>query len=470
MDWNTTMTTDNSQYDNERSLISCMRDDDDESYKIYAHAIDEGITADHFQNEAINLYWQALVRSEKENDFGYFGAMQRLNKDFDGRYPYFNSEVILCHDVPTFTKAEIAIKGLVRNYTFRQLRNISKNLELEVSDAEILTDPISIAHHAEKQIQELIIPKSSTLSDADKLSEGTILMIEDSINQGPARIVPHIPWLRYGLEGGFKNTHMIVVAARPGVGKTTLVLNFAYHAALKGKKTLFFSLEMKGEYLWEKLALIRAGRGLPYKTKDRAKNIENAKILKEYVNQCRSLPIYIDDNGSAKISDIRSTAKVMHRKIGLDCVVIDYCTLVKPEDSRIPREQQVADISRSAKALAKELDLPVFLIAQLNRDSVKKGVEPQLHDLRDSGQIEQDADVVILMHRDYLKDKEDVKIITAKNRFGGCGHSRDKIKFKPEAQTFVQVEDNRLNNGTRELSDEQALWESTGGRTEEPRI
>ena len=128
--------------------------------------------------------------------------------------------------------------------------------------------------------------------------------------------------------------------------------------------------------------------------------------------------------------------------------------MVKPDDPKISREQQVAEISRSAKQLAKELNIPVFLICQLNRASVQRGSEPQLHDLRESGQIEQDADVVILLHRDLLgEDKEDVRVIVAKNRFGGCGNSLKRIKFKPKSQRFVQLEDNRLNEGKREVKD-----------------
>jgi replicative DNA helicase len=134
--------------------------------------------------------------------------------------------------------------------------------------------------------------------------------------------------------------------------------------------------------------------------------------------------------------------------------VIDYLGLVKPEDSKIAREQQVAEISRMAKQLAKELNIPVFLICQLNRDSVKKGAEPQLHDLRESGQIEQDADVVLLLHRDLLADDKDkTSIIVAKNRFGGTGHSRDRIKFVPKSQRFIEVRHNSLNSGVSEKID-----------------
>lgn len=432
-----------SDYDAERGLISCTQDDDDTQYKIFAHAIEAGITHDHFQNEKCKQYWQALVVAEKAGSFGFDGALDNLPKSFLSENPWFITDVLGAHDIASFAKGEKAINNLVKAKQYRDLARISKELRMRVEDAVAISgdEPLHLATSTESQLQEIIIPKGDTLKNSKELTHSTIDIIKTAITQGPARIKPHLPWLERGLDGGFKNGHLVVVAARPGVGKTTLVVNTIYHEALRGKKTLFFSLEMKGEYLWEKLGLIRAGKGLSYKGDDKAVNERNAKELMTHIEACGDLPIYIDDNGNATISDIRASSKVMHRKVGLDCIVIDYCTLVKPEDPKVNREQQVAEISRQAKLLAKELDLPVFLIAQLNRDSVKKGVEPQLHDLRDSGQIEQDADVVILMHRDYVQgDKEDTKLIVAKNRFGGCGHSRDKIKFNGSAQIFWEEE------------------------------
>ena len=160
------------------------------------------------------------------------------------------------------------------------------------------------------------------------------------------------------------------------------------------------------------------------------------------------------------MGQIRATARIMHRKHNLDCVVIDYLGLVRPDDMKMTREQQVAEMSRQCKSLAKELDRPVFVICQLNRDAVKNGAEPQLHNLRESGQIEQDADVAILLHRDLLGEKEDVKVIVAKQRFGGTGHSRDRIKFKGESQRFIEVQNNALSDGTRDVS----LYTDEGSR------
>jgi len=440
-------------FDAERGLISCIRYEDDESYKIFAYAMEQELTMDHFENEACRAYWNACVQAEKEGDFGMFGAFKRLPKDFNDNYPWFTDQAIGAHDVVSFYKGKQAVDDLVKAKNYRDLVRIGENLSMQVKDAQPMDDPMSLALSSEKLLQDLIKPKNSTLKGSESLTDDTISEIRRTLTQGPARIEPHLPWLKYGLNGGFKDNHLVVVAARPSVGKTTIVLNFVYHAALQGKKTLFFSLEMKSEALWEKLGLIRSKEdeeGLPYKTSNQSLNKHNAEKLIMNIEECRKLPIFIDDYAGSSMSNIRTTARILHRKEGLDCIVVDYLGLVKPEDSKIAREQQVAEISRMAKQLAKELNLPVFLICQLNRDSVKKGAEPQLHDLRESGQIEQDADVVLLLHRDLLGDKEDVKLIVAKNRFGGTGYSKDRIKFMAKSQRFIQVEDNRLNEGQRE--------------------
>jgi replicative DNA helicase len=430
-------------FDTERGLISCIRYDDDESYKIFAYAMEQELTMDHFENEACRTYWNACVQAEKEGDFGVFGALKRLPKGFNEMYPDFNEQVLGAHEVPTYHKGVEAVDGIIKNKNYRDLTRIGESLSMRVKDAGPMDDPMDLAVASEKQLQELIKPKSSTLKDSKELTKDTIIEIRKTLTQGPARIEPHLPWLKLGLNGGFKDNHLVVVAARPSVGKTTIVLNFVYNAALQGRKTLFFSLEMKAESLWEKLGLIRSKedkQGLPYKTSDDTLNKENAEKLITHIEECQNLPIFIDDYAGSSMSNIRTTSRIMHRKKGLDCIVIDYLGLVKPEDSRIAREQQVAEISRMAKQLAKELNIPVFLICQLNRDSVKKGAEPQLHDLRESGQIEQDADIVLLLHRDLLaENKNKTSIIVAKNRFGGTGHSKDKIMFMPNSQRFIQV-------------------------------
>ena len=447
------MTSNQVSYDAERALLSCTRYDDDECYKTFAFAIEQEITADHFENEACRNYWNALVLAEKEGELGMLGAFGRL-PSFQNDNPWFIDEVLECHEIPRSHRGEKAVKELIRFKQFRDLEAIGHNLELRVKDADVMDNPVDLASAVEKEVQELIQPKSNTLTDAREGTSSAISEIRKSLVDGPARIEPHLPWLKTGLRGGFKDGHTIVIAARPSVGKTTLAVNFVYHAALQGKKILFFSLEMKAEALWEKFGLIRSGNdeGLDYRTANQAKNKSNAKDLIQMIEECQDLPIFIDDDGASSIGQIRATSRIMHRKHSLDCIVIDYLGLVRPEDSKISREQQIADISRRCKALAKELDRPVIVVAQLNRDSSKGNREPQLHDLRDSGQIEQDCDVALLLHRNLMGDKEDVKVIVAKQRSGGTGHSRERIKFKPNSQRFIEVRNNSLNSGQSEMT------------------
>lgn len=447
------LTSENISYDSERALVSCTRYDDDACYSVFAYALENEITADHFENDVIKQYWTALVLAEKEGELGMLGAFGRL-PSFQSDNPWFIEEVLECHEMPTFLKGKKAVDEIIRFKNFRDLDRIGHNLQLQVKDADPMDDPTDLASFVEGQVQEIIQPKSSTLVGAKEGTESAINEIKKSLIDGPARIEPHLPWLKAGLRGGFKDGHTIVVAARPSVGKTTLAVNFAYHAALAGKKILFFSLEMKADTLWEKFGLIRSGDdgGLDYRTADQSKNKRNATKLIQMIEECQDLPIFIDDNGSSSIGQIRATSRIMHRKHNLDCVVIDYLGLVRPEDSKVSREQQIADISRRCKALAKEIDRPVIVVSQLNRDSSKGNREPQLHDLRDSGQIEQDCDVAILLHRDLMGDKEDVKVIVAKQRNGGVGHSRDRIKFKPNSQRFIEVAKKVLSEGYRDTS------------------
>lgn len=451
-------------FDAERSLISCLRWEDDEAYKIFAYAIENGISNDFFEDESCMLYWNALVQSEREGEFGKLSVWQRLPNTFHEQFPDFNQVVLEAHEVPSEHKGVQAIDQIIKGKTLRQLTDIGNDLVQKVSESAPLDDPINLASSTESRLQEIVKPKSKTLADSNEVTSRTISEIRRCLEEGPARIAPNLPWLKRGLKGGFKDSHLVAVAARPSVGKTTITLNWVYNSALKGQKSLFFSLEMKAEALWEKMGLIRSKteHGLDYRTDDKELNRKNAETLIKNIEECRNLPIFIDDSGSLSMSQIISTSKIMHRKHNLDCIVIDYLGLVRPDDPKMPREQQVAEISKSAKALAKEINRPVFMICQLNRDSVKNGAEPQLHNLRESGQIEQDADVAILLHRDLLgDDKFTTKVIVAKQRFGGTGHSNKRIKFKAHSQRFIEVEQNSLNDGYRD----KTLYEDI-----EPRI
>ncbi|MDR1497226.1 MAG: replicative DNA helicase [Puniceicoccales bacterium] len=213
---------------------------------------------------------------------------------------------------------------------------------------------------------------------------------------------------------GFHPGQMIVVAARPGMGKTSIALNFIEAALFPKTKTakkviptLLFSLEMPSRELALRLLCSRSGANLRqvrdgFTNKDTLRSI--ADIAAEYQNK----PLYIDDQGGQTILEIRAKARriAQQEKIGL--VVIDYLQLINGTDERTPREQQIAQASRSIKAMAKELNLPVVALAQLNRKSEDENRAPRMSDLRESGSIEQDADMVMIIDkkRRAVKKKE----------------------------------------------------------------
>lgn len=209
---------------------------------------------------------------------------------------------------------------------------------------------------------------------------------------------------------GFKDTDSIVIAARPGAGKSAVALNIAFNAARNGKKVLFQSLEMGAFQLADRLLClqtnINSGRiqASKYIARDEMPRVDRA------VQVLSDIPLYIDDSPKISALELRAKCRQMKMRDGLDMVIIDYLQLMEPADKRAGREQQVAQTSRAMKALAMELKIPVIVISQLNRETEKRSGgdnRPKMSDLRESGAIEQDANVVILLYRPgyYTKQK-----------------------------------------------------------------
>lgn len=241
-----------------------------------------------------------------------------------------------------------------------------------------------------------------------------------------------------GMTYGFHPGQMVVLAARPSVGKTSLAMNFAEHVALPdgGKPSsgvLVFSLEMTSEDLAMRLICSRSRVDMK-RIRDRVVSKQDMEDISTATKELKRAPLWIDDNSSSMIMDIRAKARRLHTKSTLGLVVVDYLQLIRGPDQRVPREQQIAEISRGMKGMAKELGVPVVVLSQLNRDSERENRDPRLSDLRESGSIEQDADVVMLLHRPKKRDddegvqegampgdSEHIKLIIAKQRNGPVG-------------------------------------------------
>jgi replicative DNA helicase len=217
--------------------------------------------------------------------------------------------------------------------------------------------------------------------------------------------------------GGWMPGELVILAARTSVGKTALAMQMAMHSASHGKSVLFVSLEMKDKELIGRILCGRAGvNGRRVRTGSHGS--EDIKRIQWAAAQVHDYPLRVFSGSGVPMSRIKANAKRVKSAAGLDLLVVDYLGLVKPSDRKIPRQEQVAQISCDLKQIAQSVDVPVLALHQLNREADKG--EPQLSHLRESGAIEQDADCVLFIHRDKL-DSPDTELIVAKHRHGETG-------------------------------------------------
>lgn len=250
---------------------------------------------------------------------------------------------------------------------------------------------------------------------------------------------------------GWQKSDLIILAARPSVGKTAFSLNLARNAAvLFHKPVAFFSLEMSAIQLAKRL--MTSESGLPADKIKGGVKLENHEWeqLEYKLKNLTKAPLYIDDTPGIPIMEFRTKAKTLVKNKGVSLIIVDYLQLMQgPSELRGMREQEVAAISRTLKATAKELNVPIIALSQLSRQAVQRtgGTgKPQLSDLRESGSIEQDADMVIFIHRpDFIglsenpEDKEMTYIIIAKHRNGETGEI--PMRFKSDQIKFTELED-----------------------------
>jgi replicative DNA helicase len=253
--------------------------------------------------------------------------------------------------------------------------------------------------------------------------------------------------------GGFQRSDLIIIAGRPSMGKTSLALNIARNAAIdQGACIALFSLEMFRESLVQRLLSTESGVNsrrirLGLNTED------EEKLIMEATGKLSEAPIFIDDSPQLRIVEMRSKARRLYYERGIDLIIVDYLQLMDVEGRRENRVQEISYISRSLKGLARELNVPVIAISQLSRAPEWRASHiPQLSDLRESGAIEQDADLVLFVYRDeaYYNEeewqnqhpdrefpKEIADIIIAKHRNGPTGQI--KLRFKHSLTRFENI-------------------------------
>jgi replicative DNA helicase len=232
---------------------------------------------------------------------------------------------------------------------------------------------------------------------------------------------------------GVNNRHLNIVAARPSVGKTSLGICMADAAALAGKKVLFFSLEMSASEIM--MRSICSHMELNYRDcLDGSLSSEELKKIALGIDHVSKYPIFIDDSSSSTIHQIKTKSKRYKRDFGIDMIVVDYLQIISTNKKHETRDREIASYSSALKELARELNVPVVCLSQLSREGARNERKPRLTDLRDSGAIEQDADVVIMIHRDNTVDNQmdrpyPLHLIVAKQRNGPVGEV--EVEFMP---------------------------------------
>ncbi|QDU37108.1 Replicative DNA helicase [Maioricimonas rarisocia] len=322
---------------------------------------------------------------------------------------------------------------------------------LQRSLIDACTESLRDAYHGTDAIEEILTRSEKRIFSIAEQQEGIDRMgmrdiLEDTFERIFERMdqegaISGIPTGFNGLDdmtSGFQPSELLVLAARPSMGKTALVCNFALAVAKAKHGVLLFSLEQSRMELAERLLCIQA-KVNGHKLRQGDLDEMDQHSLMEAANELRECPLFIDDTAGRTMSQIAAVGRRLKRSSGLNLIIIDYLQLIESDDKNMPREQQIATITRRLKFLAKELSAPVIALAQLNRGvEQREDKRPRLSDLRESGAIEQDADIVMFLHRPEAYDPEDrpgeADLIIAKNRSGPIGNVplvwlREQLKF-----------------------------------------
>lgn len=258
------------------------------------------------------------------------------------------------------------------------------------------------------------------------------------------------------LLAGLQKSDLIILAARPSMGKTTFALDLARNASLKfGASVGIFSLEMSDQQLVDRMLAAEAGVDSWKLRTGKLRNDDEFEAVQSAMARLSEAPIHIDDQPGNNILKMRSAARRLHNEHGLDLLIVDYLQLMNPTATKATDSlvQQVTEISRSLKVLARELNVPVLALSQLSRAVEQRGGKPRLSDLRDSGSIEQDADVVMFIHRDDKANKEVeserpniAEILVEKHRNGPVGLA--ELYFDDKHVRFLNLDTHHTTDGT----------------------
>lgn len=357
--------------------------------------------------------------------------------------------ISLANSVPTSAHAQTYARIVQRKKTLRSLIDVAHHIQglghREDEDVDTLLDEAerSLFAVSQKTLANKFGPLGNQLDEAMQR-----ILNQDS---GEMRgVATHHPKLDQTL-GGFQRSDLIILAARPSVGKTAFSIDIARRVAEQKIPVGIFSLEMSTDQVVDRIVASKARASLwKLRTNKLSHEGDNNDFLKitNAISDLRETPIFIDDTPGLNVLQMRAMTRRLKAEHGLGLLIVDYLQLMSARRNYDSAVQQVTDISRGLKGLAKELNIPVIALSQLSRAvETREGNRPRLSDLRDSGSIEQDADVVMFIHRDdkinFQRAQEDgrtnmAQLIIAKHRNGPTG----EIDFyiNPENLEFAEVD------------------------------
>ena len=381
----------------------------------------------------IHLDLNILIESLKEdNVFDIVGGVEYLNELIDNSYTSANIEAYI---------------EIFKEYSKkRKLLNISKEISKSIYDnKKNSTDLLEEVQVAVSQIDE-----EASGDDIIKLSELVARDYERSDNNDISDY-PKTSFTRYDeITHGLRPATLLILAARPAMGKTAFSLNIALNVAKQNKRVLIFSLEMGEEELYNRLLAAESEVELKYIQRSHF-DFNNKDMINRLLiarENLSNLEVYIDASATPTITAIKNKARLLQRKYkNIDLIIIDYLQLISGTTNKGNREQEISEISRGLKLLSKELNVPIIALSQLSRRvESREDKTPMLSDLRESGSIEQDADqVMFLSSKDYYNNKKNpeednnklltrIELILAKNRSGSIG--KNLLYFDKPIQKF----------------------------------
>ncbi|MGL4986436.1 MAG: replicative DNA helicase [Treponemataceae bacterium] len=393
-----------------------------------------------FQNQKIFKSMLSLFNKGHQGDLLTLSDELRLVDELDnaGGMAYISS---LTDTVPTSANVEYYAKIVLENSIRRDIIKIAAKITAQAHDDSI--ESSAILEEAQKLVFELS-DSHQTISYkvAKELVGESIEMIEKRCHNKNAYTGIRSGFTKLDdMTSGFQNSELLIIGARPSQGKTAMALTMAQHIALKERiPTAFFSLEMSASQLMQRL--FSSESAVPSeKIRSGLLKMSDFQLIQNAAGKFYEAPLYIVDTPNMKLFDLRSLARNLKMLHNIQIIFIDYISLITSENKHIPRHEQVAEISRSLKSLARELNIPIVALSQLSREIEEK--KPNLASIRESGAIEQDADVVMFIHRDRTTKETDVtagiptELIIAKQRNGPVG-SVDLL-FLPKITKFGNI-------------------------------